>query len=173
MTMARVPLLDREALPPNDRDIYDAYVNVRGRGPSDIHRAIANVPNLLRAYMPLSNELRFGTRLDPRLRELAIVTVGWITRVEHEFVAHSKMALAVGVRQEQLDQIGSYETSPVFNACERAVIRFSLASTQAVHIADVVFDQLHQYFDDALVVELIMEVAFYNLVVRVLGALDL
>lgn len=171
--MARVPLLDREALPPNDRDIYDAYVEVRGRDPSDIHRAIANVPNLLRAYMSLSNELRFGTRLDPRLRELAIVTVGWVTQIEHEFVAHSKMALAVGVRQEQLDQIGSYETSAVFDARERAVIRFSLASTQAVRVADVVFAQLRQHFDDPLIVELVMEVSFYNLVVRVLGALDL
>ena len=83
------------------------------------------------------------------------------------------MALAVGVRQEQLDQIGSYETSPVFNACERAVIQYSLASTQDVRIADVVFEQLRQFFDDALIVELVMEVAFYNLVVRVLGALDL
>jgi len=171
--MARVPLLDREALPPADRDIYDSYVEVRGRGPSDIHRAIANAPNLLRAYMPLSNELRFGTKLDPRLRELAIVTVGWITRIDHEFTAHSKMALAVGVRQEQLDQIGNYETSPVFNAQERAVIQFSLASTQAVRVSDVVFEQLRKYFDDTLIVELVMEVAFYNQVVRVLGALGL
>jgi alkylhydroperoxidase family enzyme len=171
--MARVPLLDRAALPPADRDIYDAYVAVRGRGPSDIHRAIANAPNLLRAYMPLSNELRFGTRLDPRLRELAIVAVGWITHIEHEFNAHSKMALAAGVRQEQLDQIGAYESSPVYSAHERAVIRFSLASTQAVRVPDEVFEPLRQLFDDALIVELVMEVAFYNLVVRVLGALGL
>jgi alkylhydroperoxidase family enzyme len=171
--MARVPLLDREALPPADRDIYDEYVAVRGRGPSDIHRAIANAPNLLRAYMPLSNELRFGTRLDPRLRELAIVAVGWKTHIEHEFTAHSRMALEVGVRQEQLDQIGAYESSPVFNAHERAVIRFSLASTQAVRVPDEVFAQLRPLFNDALIVELVMEVAFYNLVVRVLGALGL
>jgi alkylhydroperoxidase family enzyme len=107
------------------------------------------------------------------LRELAIVAVGWITRIEHEFTAHSKMALAVGVRPEQLDQIGNYETSPVFNTHERAVIQFSLASTQAVRVPDVVFEQLRQCFDDALIVELVMEVAFYNLVVRVLGALGL
>jgi alkylhydroperoxidase family enzyme len=171
--MARVPLLDRESLPPADRDIYDDYLAVRGRAPSDIHRAIANAPNLLRAYMPLSNELRFGTRLDPRLRELAIVTVGWITHIEHEFKAHSKMALEAGVRQEQLDQIGAHDTSPEFNAQERAVIRFALSSTQDVRVPDEVYDQLRQLFDDALIVELVMEVGFYNLVVRVLGALGL
>lgn len=171
--MARVPLLDRESLPPADRDIYDAYVAVRGRAPSDIHRAIANVPNLLRAYMSLSNELRFGTRLDPRLRELAIVTVGRVTHIEHEFTAHSKMALAVGVRQEQLDGLEAYESSTSFNAHERAVIRFALASTQDVRVSEEINDQLRQLFDDALIVELVMEVAFYNLVVRVLGALDL
>ncbi|MGO9443755.1 MAG: carboxymuconolactone decarboxylase family protein, partial [Thiobacillaceae bacterium] len=137
------------------------------------HRAIANVPNLLRAYMSLSNELRFGTRLDPRLRELAIVTVGWITNIEHEFTAHSKMALAVGVRQEQLDGLGAYDSSPSFNAHERAVIRFALASTQDVSVSDEIYDQLRQLFDDALIVELVMEVSFYNLVVRVLGALGL
>jgi alkylhydroperoxidase family enzyme len=171
--MARVPLLDRESLPAAHRDIYDDYVAVRGRGPSDIHRAIANAPNLLRAYMPLSNELRFGTRLDPRLRELAIVTVGWITHIEHEFKAHSKMALEAGVRQEQLDQIGAFDTSPEFNAQERAVIRFALSSTQDVRVPDEVYDPLRQLFDDALIVELVMEVGFYNLVVRVLGAVGL
>jgi alkylhydroperoxidase family enzyme len=171
--MARVPLLDRESLPEADRDIYDEYVAVRGRAPSDIHRAIANAPNLLRAYMPLSNELRFGTRLDPRLRELAIVAVGWVTHIEHEFKAHSKMALAAGVSQEQLDNIGAHESSPVFNAQERAVILFSIASTQAVRVPDEVYGQLRQLFDDTLIVELVMEVAFYNMVVRVLGALGL
>ncbi len=123
--------------------------------------------------MSLSNELRFGTRLDPRLRELAIVTVGWITNIEHEFTAHSKMALAVGVRQEQLDGLGAYDSSPSFNAHERAVIRFALASTQDVSVSDEIYDQLRQLFDDALIVELVMEVSFYNLVVRVLGALGL
>ncbi len=171
--MARVPLLDRESLSRADRDIYDAYVAVRGRGPSDIHRAIANAPNLLRAYMSLSNELRFGTKLDPRLRELAIVTVGWVTRIEHEFTAHSKLALAAGVRQEQLDAIGDYDHSAAFNAHERAVIRFAVASTQDVRVPDEVFDQLRQFLDDTLIVELVMEVSFYNLVVRVLGALGL
>jgi alkylhydroperoxidase family enzyme len=72
-----------------------------------------------------------------------------------------------------LDQIGAHDTSPEFNAQERAVIRFALSSTQDVRVPDEVYDQLRQLFDDALIVELVMEVGFYNLVVRVLGALGL
>ena len=45
-------------------------------------------------------ELRNHTKLDPRLRELALMTVGRIAGAEYEFVHHWNIALNVGVRRE-------------------------------------------------------------------------
>ena len=77
--MARLPYLSRNDLPEADRSIWDDFVRVRGTEPGNIHRVVANSPNLLRRFVDLANELRNGTELDARLRELALLTVGHLT----------------------------------------------------------------------------------------------
>src|SRR5690242_11333777 len=74
--VARLPYLDRDDLLDADRFIWDDFVRVRGTEPGNIHRVIANAPNLLHRFVDLANELRNGTQLDPKLRELALLTVG-------------------------------------------------------------------------------------------------
>ncbi|RQU98684.1 carboxymuconolactone decarboxylase family protein [Burkholderia cenocepacia] len=168
--MPRVPILSREDLAESDRDIYDDYERVRKVGPSVIHRAIANAPALLRAYMPISNELRFGTKLDPRLRELAIVMVGHVTHSSYEVEAHSRFALKEGVRPEQLQQLSLFESSAVYNTAERAVIRYAAEVTLKHQVARPTFEALQKEFNDDVIVELVLQVGFYNSVVRILGA---
>ena len=90
---AKLPYLTRNDLPEADRVIWDEFVKVRGTEPGNIHRTIANAPNLLRRFVDLANELRDGTQLDPKLRELALITVGRLTGAEYEFVHHWNMAL--------------------------------------------------------------------------------
>jgi hypothetical protein len=80
--MAKLPYLSRNDLPEADRFIWDDFVKVRGTEPGNIHRTIANAPNLLQRFVDLVNELRNGTQLDPKLRELALLTVGRLTGAE-------------------------------------------------------------------------------------------
>jgi alkylhydroperoxidase family enzyme len=83
---ARLPYIDREGLPEGDRGIYDKLVQERGAGPvGNIFRTLANAPNLLRRFNALGGELRNKTQLDPKLRELALMTVGRLTNAEYEF----------------------------------------------------------------------------------------
>jgi AhpD family alkylhydroperoxidase len=166
----RVPILSREDLAPSDRDIYDDYQQVRNTPPSVIHRAIANAPALLRAYMPISNALRFGTRLDARLRELAIVTVGHVTGSAYEVEAHTRFALQAGVRQEQLEELSNVAASNVYDERERAVIRYAAEVTSRHHVRAETLDALKVHFDTESLVELALQVGFYNMVIRILGA---
>ena len=73
---ARVPYVTRNDLPEADSEIFDQFIKERGAEPGHIHRVVANAPNLLRRFLGLANELRNGTQLDPKLRELALMTVG-------------------------------------------------------------------------------------------------
>jgi alkylhydroperoxidase family enzyme len=112
--------------------------------------------------------LRNRTKLDRRLRELAILTVGRLTNAEYEYVHHQRLAKSVGVRQEQLDQLASWETAPVFNEQERAVIRYATEVTQNVKVTDATFDALRTFLDNEQIVELTLNTGFYNMVVRFL-----
>src|SRR6202167_840917 len=96
---ARLPYLTRNDLPDADRDIFDQFIKDRGVEPGHIHRTVANAPKLLRRFLALADELRNGTQLDPKLRELALMTVGRIANAEYEFLHHWNISLRVGVKQ--------------------------------------------------------------------------
>jgi alkylhydroperoxidase family enzyme len=112
--------------------------------------------------------LRSGTQLDPKLRELALMTVGRLTNAEYEFTHHWNISLKVGVKREQLEQLASFETAPVFNDHERAVMRYAAEATTNIKVSDATFNALCAFLDTRRITELVMNVAFYNAVVRVL-----
>jgi alkylhydroperoxidase family enzyme len=166
--MARLPYLTREELPEGDRDIWDKFVQARGSEPGHVHRIVANAPNLLRRFLGLADELRNGTELDPKLRELALMTVGRIAKADYEFLHHWNISLRVGVKREQLEQLAEFEHAPVFNDQERAVMRYAGEVTTNVNVSEATFNSLRGFLDNRRLLELTMNVAFYNAVVRIL-----
>ena len=167
--MARLPYLDRDDLPELERDIFDDLLKQRG-SIGNIFRIVAHSPLLLRRMLYFSDGLRNRTKLDPRLRELAIMTVGRLTDCAYEYTHHQAFAKRVGVSVEQVEQLADWETSAAFNENERAVIRYATEMTEQVKIADSTFGALQAFLDEEQVVELSLNTAFYNMVVRFLTA---
>jgi len=165
---ARVPYLNREDLPEADREIFDNLAAERGGIVGNIFRALAHTPNLLRRFLALGGELRNKTELDPKLRELAIVTVGRLTDAQYEYVHHWNLARRVGVTREQLEALADFEKSPNFNDHERVVIRYAVEATNTVRVSDATWNALKTFLDTRQIMELVQNVAFYNMVVRVL-----
>jgi len=166
--LARVPYLNREDLPEADREIFDALIAERGQPVGNIFRTLAHTPGLLRRFLALGGELRNQTTLDPGLRELALLTVGRLTNAEYEFVHHWNLARRVGVTREKLEALADWEKSAVYSEEERAVIRYAAEATTSVQIEDHTWNALKSFMDTRKIMELVQNVAFYNMVVRVL-----
>jgi len=166
--VARLPYLNREDLPEADREIFDRLAEERGQPVGNIFRTLAHTPNLLRRFLALGGELRNGTALDPKLRELALMTVGRLTEAEYEFTHHWNIARRVGVSREQLEHLADFETSSLFNDLEKLVMRYAVEATQNVKVSDATFEALRKALDTRRLMELVQNVAFYNMVVRIL-----
>lgn len=165
---ARVPYLNREDLAETDREIFDNLAAERGGVVGNIFKALAHTPNLLRRFLALGGELRNGTALDPKLRELALLTVGRLADAQYEFVHHWNIARRVGVPREKLEALADWEKSPAFTSDERAVIRYAVEATSNVKVSDSTWNGLKEFLDTRRMMELVQNVAFYNMVVRVL-----
>ena len=165
---ARVPYLNRDDLAEADRQIFDNIAAERGGVVGNIFRTLAHTPNLLSRFLALGGELRNGTALDPKLRELALLTVGRLADAQYEFVHHWNLARRVGVPREKLEALTDWEKSPVFTDEDRAVIRYAVEATANVRVADSTWNGLKQFLDTRRMMELVQNVAFYNMVVRVL-----
>ncbi len=170
--MARFPYLTPDQLPESESLLFDDIEAQFGRV-NNIFRMLAHHPLLLKRVIHMSDGLRHATRLDARLRELAILTVGRLTECEYEMVHHSALAPRLGVRPEQIERLADWESDPAFNEQERAVIRYAVEATKPVVVSDATFDALREFLDQEQIIELVLNVAFYNMVVRVLVPLEI
>lgn len=169
--MARLPYLDREDLSELDRDIFDDLLKKRG-SIGNIFRVAAHSPLLLKRMLHFSDGLRNRTKLDPCLRELAILTVGRLTGCEYEYKHHQAFAKNVGVPPEQIAELDQWETSTAFGEKERAIIQYATEMTERVQIKDQTFENLGAFLDKEQIVELSLNTAFYNMIVRFLTAME-
>ncbi|HEY7296141.1 MAG TPA: carboxymuconolactone decarboxylase family protein [Dehalococcoidia bacterium] len=170
--MPRVPYRDRGAVPDDIAAIMDRQQAERGYV-LNLYRALANSPGLLRSFGGLGGYLRNGSKLDPALRELAILTVGRLTEAPYEFEHHVEWALRAGISREQVGALGNWAASPLFDERQRGVMRYAWQATEQVRVADEVADAVRQFLDDEEFTDLVAVVAFYNMVVRVLEPLQI
>jgi alkylhydroperoxidase family enzyme len=88
--MARLPYVDKSDLAPENQDLLARNIT--------LHRALAHSPNGLRAFGGLGQFIRHKSRLDPRVRELAILQVGYLARAPYEWSHHVKIGRDFGGR---------------------------------------------------------------------------
>lgn len=171
--MARVPYLSRQDATPDAQAVWQRVEAERKMPTANIFRALANAPALLDAFLSYANALRDESELCPRLRELAILTVGHATRSEYEIAHHQSHALKGGVTPDQLAGIASFETSEAFDPLERAVMRLAHESTVNVQVSEDRWAAVRAHVSDKEMVELVLTIAWYNSGVRLMALLDI
>ncbi len=92
--MARLPYLEADQVAPEYRDMLKRNTN--------LHKLLVNSPDMARAFNGIGGYIRFKSKLDPRLRELAILQVGWMEKSEYEFTHHVRIGKEFGVTDEDI-----------------------------------------------------------------------
>jgi alkylhydroperoxidase family enzyme len=167
--MARVPLVPDDDEAARATGLFDTFKH-EGRPPSDIFRALANVPGLMTAHRALPQALRDREHCPPRLRELAVLRLAQLAGSAYEWTHHRPMALDAGVTAGQASALSAWRASPAFDQAERLV----LAVTEAVHemaVTDELFGQLEAALGQPGAIELIVVVSQYEAVARIIQAL--
>src|SRR6266478_5036833 len=139
--MARLPYLDRSDLAAENRDLLSRNIN--------LYRALAHSPNGARSFMGLGKFVRHQSRLDPRLRELAILQVGYLTRSPYEYSHHVKLGREFGVSDGDLRAIAE-ETVGRPTSLEplaKVVLRAAREMTQDLAMSDATFAALRAELD--------------------------
>jgi alkylhydroperoxidase family enzyme len=164
--MARVPYIDAKDVSPDNQDILPS-------GALNIRRALANSPAAARANSNLAMYIRHKSKLDPRLRELAILQVGYLTKSAYEYVHHIEIGRQFGVSDDDIRAIAA-ETAgrpTKLDPLAKAVLRASREMTTDLGISDDTYAVLKQSLDNERIVDLVIAIAFYNATVRILASL--
>ena len=163
--MARVPYLEVSDLSADNQDLLKRRIN--------LFQALVNSPDAARAFGGLGTFIRFGSKLDPRLRELAILQVGWLARSPYEWSHHVKLGRDFGVSDDDIQAlIDDTAGRPTrLDDMAQTVLRAAREMTNEGAMSDATFAKLQTALGNELVVDLTITIAFYNAVVRVLATL--
>ncbi|MBU6485170.1 MAG: carboxymuconolactone decarboxylase family protein [Betaproteobacteria bacterium] len=161
--------------------IERAILAERGRI-SLLYQVLLNSPPIAEGWEKLLTAVRSRTRVPSNLRELAILRVAVQNRASFEYEAHLPHALAAGVPQAKIDAISRWRRGDgstqangdpdPFDDDERLMLELADAMTRDIDVPDALFDRLRTRFDARGVVEVVTTIAAYNMVSRVLVALN-
>jgi alkylhydroperoxidase family enzyme len=168
--MARLPYAN-----PNDPERAEAarVVTESRKKLGHLHRMLMHSPPVSIGWIQFWDAVRWKTQLSGALRELVICQVAAINGAQYEWNAHAPIGLKEGLRQEQLDALPNWREKEVWTAAERAALALCDEMTKKVHVSDATFAAVKAALPEREVVELVVTIASYNCVSRVLEALEI
>jgi 4-carboxymuconolactone decarboxylase len=175
--MSRLPSLRRDQLGSDGQEVWDSVVGTRGdqlvNGEGGLvgpFNAFVHAPGVGRHLSALGATVRFGTSLERRLSEVAIITVGARWQAEFEWWAHARMARRHGVPDAVVDAIGRGEDPPFTAADERAVYQAARELTGNGQLSQDAYDDALRHLGEAGLVELVTTCGYYTTISFLLHA---
>lgn len=170
MTEARIPRLpvDEAKAAADEAGIPDYMAEL------SIFQVLLNHPTLARAVNDLLATMLWHGRLAPRLRELVIMRIGWLTACDYEWTQHWRVACGLGVPAEDLLAVRGWSTHDGFGEAERAV----LAATDDVVRSGAVSAQTWTACeralgaDSAVLIELVTAIGAWRMIASILHSLE-
>jgi 4-carboxymuconolactone decarboxylase len=175
--VSRLPDLPRDQLDPAGQEVWDLVVGTRGGqlvtsagGLAGPFNAFVHAPDVGRHLASLGAALRFGTSIERRLTEVAIITVGSRWKAEFEWWAHARMAREQGVPDAVVDAIGRGDDPPFTADDERIVYGVTRELTLSGQLSQESYTSAHGLLGDAGLVELVSLCGYYTLISYLLNA---
>jgi 4-carboxymuconolactone decarboxylase len=169
--MARVPLIEEQ----EHSELSELVAKIKGaRGGRliNIYRLMLHSPALADAWFDLNQAVRYGTEIDGQCRELAVIRVAILNKVEYVVRAHGPAyALKEGLTPAQVEALADWKSSNLFTEKQRALLAYVDSMTRDIDVPDAVFTKVGEHFSERQTVEVTMLIGAYNMLTRFLKAL--
>jgi 4-carboxymuconolactone decarboxylase len=113
------------------------------------------------------------SRLEPRIRELAILRVAWRTGSGYEWTQHRRMGSDEGLTDAQLGAVPEGPASSVWTTTERVVLTAADQMIDEFAVSDETWTDLASSFEPASVFELLFVIGGYLCLAAVLNSIGL
>lgn len=170
--MTRLLPPPEETLSEEQRRVYEAIASgPRGqvRGPLAIwlHR-----PGLAQAAQALGAYCRYGSSLDPRLSELAILTMATLWKSEFEWWAHKPIALKAGLSSDIVEALQQGKQPRFAEDETRMVYSVVKELTEQRQLSDKTYNEAREVLGEERLVDLVGVCGYYTLISMTINAFE-
>ena len=165
--MARLPYLEADQVAPEYRDMLKRNTN--------LHKLLVNSPGMAKAFHTVGGYIRSKSTLNPRLRELAILQVGWMEKSEYEFTHHVKIGKEFGVTDEDIQGLfAETEGKPSkLEPLAKAILKGAREMVRDIGMSEATFAEIKKDLSNEHMTDLVLTIAYYCAVVRVLATMKI
>lgn len=174
--MPRIPYkTDADAGPP---ELVATIRARRGGRLANLDRILLHSPPIATGWGEMMGRLRRDLALPALLKELAMCAVAVLNGADYELHHHGPLFIADGGSQAQLTALRAWPDvalpDALFDATQQAVLALTEQMTHDVKVSETVFAAARDALgDDRTMFELITVIAAYNMVSRILVAVDI
>ncbi|MFV8315905.1 carboxymuconolactone decarboxylase family protein [Mycobacterium sp. 23] len=167
---ARIPLLpvDEATAAADEAGVPDYMAEL------SIFQTLLNHPQLARVFNDLLATMLWHGTLDRRLRELAIMRIGWLTGCNYEWTQHWRVASRLGVSAEDLLGVRDWQGHNGFGPTEQAVLAATddVVRDGAVSAASWAACERELGGDKTVLIELVTAIGAWRMVASILQSLE-
>ncbi len=161
--------------PAGAEELFKVIRDRRGGKLLNLDRMLLNSPEFAQGWNTMFGAIRGRLVVSPKLRELAIMTIGVMNKADYELQAHAPFFSSAGGTQKQLDAIKkgvpeAIKNTKLFDEPERATLSLTYEMTRNVTVKKATMAKIRSLLPTQQVVELIGTIAGYNMVSRFLIA---
>lgn len=169
----RIKPLSLEEADPQTRELLARLIRIKGPNARipNIFGTVANNPELFRPWLGFTTYLLTASTLEPRLRELVILRVGWLCRSPYEWGQHVIVGRRVGLTDEDLARIAQGPEQEGWSPAEAAALRAADELVDRCTLSDDTWAAVTAFLTTQQVLDLVFLVGQYRLVSSVLNAL--
>ena len=164
--MARIPYFDIAKAEGRAKKAYEKLPRI------NIFRMLGHSGELVDGFNRLGTQLLYFTKLDPILREIAIIRVGVLSKAGYEVHQHERIGRQLGMSDEKIAAIHEGPEAAAFSEVEKEIMRFTDDVVANVRASDATFAPLARRFSHKEMQELTLTIGYYMMVSRFLETFD-
>jgi 4-carboxymuconolactone decarboxylase len=167
--MARFPRLTSESMSAEQREVAaEIAAGPRGEVRGPFIALLHNAP-LARRMQALGEQLRWRSKLPPRLLELAVLVTARRWSCQHEWYMHEKLARKAGLEPGFIEAVAAGREPPAMQADEALVYKASLQAHAGGRLDEETFAAARERFGLDGVLELLVLAGYYSTMAMVLN----
>jgi len=151
--------------------VYQAILGSRGQVPL-LYRVLLNSPACALAWEAFLATVRRELSIPARLRELVILRIAVLNDAPYEFESHREPAEAAGLSATEIEAVRTGRAD-ILTDTDNLVLAYTDAMTREIKVAPKLYRCVAEAFDAGQLVDLTVTIGAYNMVSRVLNALEI
>lgn len=168
---SRLPVIPENKLSPEQKSLMSAIAS----GPRGTFKmsgpffCYLHSPGFGELAQKLGAYCRFGTSIEPRLTEFAILATAQFWKAQYEWAAHEPQALRAGVKPKTIQELRSGREPKSAAKDERAIYAFVKDLYRTKRVSDRAYKAVQAVLGDAGTVELVGLLGYYAMVAMTLN----